>query len=96
MTFIIVTNLQKVMNYSSLIIGFAFALAGIMFALSSPYFVSRLSHKIGAKFTLLSGMVMMVIGSLLLVRISPRMNYFVVLLPAFVIFAKGVSFATSH
>jgi hypothetical protein len=43
-------------------------------------------------------MAMMVVGFLLLVEISPQMNYFLVLLPSFVIFATGasVSFATSQ
>jgi EmrB/QacA subfamily drug resistance transporter len=80
---------QRVLGFSPLLTGLAFLPMTVTIAVASSL-SSRLVGRLGARSLLLAGMVALVIGAALLVRLSPETNYVSAVLPALLIVALGL------
>jgi EmrB/QacA subfamily drug resistance transporter len=81
--------LQEVVGLMPAEAGFAFVPFNLAVVVGS-FVGSRLTGRIGARVTAASGLFMIAVGVLLLVRITPESGYLGVLLPGFVLMGLGV------
>jgi len=89
MIFILTLYMQEVLGYSALQTGLAFLPHALAAMFGAP-FGSRLATKVGVKSTMIGGMTMLMLGMLLLTRISADGNFVRDLLPGTVVTGFGI------
>ena len=82
--------LQKVLGYSPLKVGFAFLPTTLVMGTLSLGFSEKLIMRFGPRTTLIPGVCMVVVALLLFARTPVDANYFVDLLPPFLLIGVGV------
>ena len=82
--------LQKVLGYSPLEVGFAFLPTTLVMGTLSLGFSEKLIMRFGPRTTLIPGVCMVVVALLLFARTPVDANYFVDLLPPFLLIGVGV------
>jgi len=89
-TFFLVIYLQNVGGYSALNAGLALAPISLIMLLLSPQF-GKLAGKLGARWFMAAGPVVLAGGLLLFTRLDPQANFVSEVLPAVVVFGLGLA-----
>jgi predicted MFS family arabinose efflux permease len=85
--------LQRVRNFGPVEIGLAFLPVAIAIGTLSLGFSARLMNRYGARAVMVPGLVLIVVGLLLLVRVPVESSYVADLLPSMVLFGVGAGLA---
>lgn len=89
-TFFLVIYLQNVGGYSALNAGLALAPISLIMLLLSPQ-IGKLAGKVGARWFMTGGPLVLAGGLLLLTRLDPQANYTSEVLPAVLVFGFGLA-----
>lgn len=89
MLFLLTLYLQEVLEYSALLTGVALIPLELALALTINL-VPHLIARVGVKLILAVALIIMAVGFLLLLRITPEANYWGVVLPALLVVGAGV------
>ena len=93
MIFLLTIYLQQIRGYSALSAGIAFLPMALIFLVVGGFLSARFVTRFGMKPVLVSSMVLLMLGFLLLSRITLDTPYFSYLLPSMLVAAFGAAFA---
>lgn len=89
MIFIITIYLQRVLGFSPLSAGLAFAPMGLVFVIASGFLSSKFVNRFGVRAVLVAGMILSTAGYVFFTQISVHENYLSGLLPSMTLISLG-------
>ena len=89
--FLLMLQLQNVLNYSALAAGASLLPINVLMLIISPI-AGRLAERRGARLPMVGGSLVAAIGMLLFARVRPDTTYVTSVLPAAIVFGIGLSF----